>query len=73
MKRQKNKKVIVDATVVWKALKPQYNGFICGYGYHGKRGYNRNAEKRKPLDEKKEGFDPSFFYPLKSFLLTSNI
>ena len=52
MKRQKNKKVVVDATIVWKALKPQqYNGFMCGYGYHGKKGYNRNAEKRKPLDE----------------------
>ena len=38
MKRQKNKKVVVDATIVWKALKPQqYNGFMCGYGYHGKR------------------------------------
>lgn len=52
MKRQKNKKIVVDATIVWKALKPQqYNGFMCGYGYHGKKGYNRNAEKRKPLDE----------------------
>lgn len=52
MKRQKNKKVVVDATIVWKALKPQqYNSFMCGYGYHGKKGYNRNAEKRKPLDE----------------------
>lgn len=61
MKRQKNKKVVVDATIVWKALKPQYISFMCGYGYHGKKGYNRNAEKRKPLDEKKRDPIPLFF------------
>ena len=51
MKKKKKKKVVVDATVVWKALKPQYISFMCGYDYNGKKGYNRNAEKRKLLDE----------------------
>lgn len=51
MKRQKNKKVVIDASIVWNAQKPQYNGFMCGYGYHGKKGCDRNAEKRKLLDE----------------------
>lgn len=51
MKRKKNKKVVVDAATIWNAQKPQYNGFMCGYGHHGKKGYDRNAEKRKPLDE----------------------
>lgn len=50
-----------------------YNGFMCGYDYHGKKGYDQNAEKCKPLDKKKEGFDPSFFYSLKNFLLTLSI
>lgn len=46
----KSNKLVIDASTVWQAQKPRYNGFACGHGAHGKRGYNRNAEKRKPLD-----------------------
>lgn len=47
----KNKKVIIiDSMTIWKANKPQYNGFAGGYGYHGSRKYDRNKMKRKPLE-----------------------
>lgn len=42
--------IVIDAVTIWESQKPRYNGFACGHGAHGKRGYNRNAEKRKPLD-----------------------
>lgn len=46
----KSNLLVIDAHTVWQSQKPRYNGFACGHGAHGKRGYNRNAEKRKPLD-----------------------
>ena len=46
----KTNHLVIDAVTVWEAQKPRYNGFACGHGAHGKRGYNRNAEKRKPID-----------------------
>ena len=30
---------------------PRYNGYACGNGAHGKRGYDRNAEKRRFREE----------------------
>ena len=42
--------MVIDSMTVWNAQKPRYNGFACGHGAHGKRGYDRNAQKRKPLD-----------------------
>ena len=41
--------MVIDAMTVWQAQKPRYNGFACGHGYHDKRGYDRNAEKRKMM------------------------
>lgn len=41
--------IVIDKMTVWQAQKPRYNGFACGHGFHGKRGYNRAAEKRKAL------------------------
>lgn len=41
--------IVIDAMTVWQMQKPRYNGFACGYGFHGKRGYDRNAEKRKMM------------------------
>lgn len=29
------------------ASKPLYNGYACGYGAHGHRGYDRRAENKK--------------------------
>lgn len=51
-KKRKKKKAlrVIDAMTIWNAQKPHYNAYMCGYGAHGKRGYDRNAEKRKPLD-----------------------
>lgn len=45
-----------------------YNGFMCGYDYLGKKEYNRNAEKRKPLDEKR-GIESLFFLSSKKFFI----
>lgn len=49
-KTRRAKNMVIDSMTVWNAQKPRFNGFACGHGAHGKRGYNRNAEKRKPLD-----------------------
>ena len=49
-KAPKGNVIIIDAVTVWESQKPRYNGFACGYGAHGKRKYDRNKEKRKPLD-----------------------
>lgn len=49
---RKNNRIVIDSMTVWKARKPKYNGFACGYGAHeSKKGYNRAAEKRKFLRE----------------------
>ena len=29
------------------AQMPQYNAYATGYGAHGKKGYDRNAEKKR--------------------------
>lgn len=42
--------LVIDAVTVWESQKPRYNGFACGHGAHGKRKYDRNAEKRKGYD-----------------------
>lgn len=46
----KTDKMVIDAMTIWESQKPQYNGFSCGYGAHGKSKYDRNKEKRKGLD-----------------------
>lgn len=48
-KAPKNGPLVIDAMTIWQAQKPQYNGFACGHGTHGKRGYDRNTEKRKMM------------------------
>jgi hypothetical protein len=49
---RKNNRIVIDSMTVWKAQKPKYNGFACGYGAHeNKRGYNRAKEKREFLRE----------------------
>ena len=53
-KLPKTSTMTIDAMTIWESQKPRYNGFACGHGAHGKRGYNRNAMKRKPLDWQEE-------------------
>lgn len=48
---KKNNRLVIDSMTVWNAQKPRFNGFACGHGAHGKRGYNRNAEKRRFRNE----------------------
>lgn len=50
MKTKRKKIIVIDSMTIWEFQKPKYNGFACGYGIHGKRKYDRNAIKRKPLD-----------------------
>ena len=47
----KTSAMTISAMTIWESQKPKYNGFTCGYGAHGKRKYDRNAEKRKALCE----------------------
>lgn len=49
MKTKKKKILIIDSMTIWDMQKPHYNGYACGYGPHGKKKYDRNKEKRKPL------------------------
>lgn len=42
-----DKFVVMDSIEATRVKKPQYNGYSCGYGPHGKHGYDRNAEKRR--------------------------
>lgn len=37
----------ISSLEVTRAHMPKYNGFGCGYGAHGTRGYNRNQEKKR--------------------------
>lgn len=42
-----NKILVLDSYQATMIRKPKFNGFQTGHGPHGKRGYNRLAEKRK--------------------------
>ena len=46
MAKKKHKKYTITSAQIFDATKPQFNGFSCGYGAHGKRGYDRNKQKR---------------------------
>jgi hypothetical protein len=37
----------ITAGMRFDADKPRYNGFGCGHGAHGSRGYDRGAAKRE--------------------------
>lgn len=47
-KKNKVQKVaIISAIEIFEMRKPQYNGFTCGYGAHGNKGYNRRKVKEQ--------------------------
>lgn len=48
-KKRNANQMTIDAMTIWNIQKPRYNGFSCGYGVHGKRGYDRNAMKRQSV------------------------
>lgn len=50
IKLTKHGPLIITSEALFEARKPRYNGFAAGYGAHGKRKYDRNAAKRRPLD-----------------------
>ncbi|HAM16015.1 MAG TPA: hypothetical protein DCP91_09210 [Eggerthellaceae bacterium] len=41
-----NRFVVMSSYEATMAQKPRYDGFAVGHGAHGKRGYDRNAQKR---------------------------
>lgn len=47
-KKNKVQKVaIISAIEIFEMRKPQYNGFACGHGAHGNKGYNRRKVKEQ--------------------------
>lgn len=52
MAKKKAQKVItISAMEIWEMRKPRYDGYMCGHGAHGNKGYNRRKEKAKFLKE----------------------
>ncbi len=47
MKRKIQKVAIISAIEIFEMQKPQYNGYLCGYGAHGSKGYNRRKVKEQ--------------------------
>lgn len=46
MKSKSRKVMTITPQMIFDAAKPQFNGYVCGYGYYGKKKYDRNAAKR---------------------------
>lgn len=47
-KKNKVQKVgVISAIEIFEMRKPQYNGFACGHGAHGNKGYNRRKVKEQ--------------------------
>ena len=48
MSKKKNlvKPITIDPMTIWHIQKPQYNGYICGYGAHGKNKYSRKQKHK---------------------------
>lgn len=47
MSKRRKKKYVITKEQIFDAQKPQYNGFIVGYGVHGKTKYNRMKSKQE--------------------------
>lgn len=41
---KKLKPIQIDAMTVWQSQKPRYNGYVGGYGVHGKTKYSRKEK-----------------------------
>ena len=46
-----NRFTVLTSIEATRMAKPRFDGYACGYGYHGRRGYDRNAEKRRFMAE----------------------
>lgn len=48
MSKRKKKigSITIDPMTIWNMQKPQYNGYICGYGIHGKTKYSRKQKHK---------------------------
>jgi len=48
MSKHKNQKVLIISSMeIWEMRKPRYDGFMCGHGAHGNKGYNRRKAKEQ--------------------------
>ena len=48
MSKKKNIHVAtISAIEIFEMRKPQYNGYACGHGAHGHKGYNRRKVKEQ--------------------------
>ena len=48
MSKKKNQKVLIISSMeIWEMRKPRYDGFACGHGAHGNKGYNRRKVKEQ--------------------------
>ena len=48
MSKKKNIHIATISTIeIFEMRKPQYNGFACGHGAHGNKGYNRRKVKEQ--------------------------
>lgn len=46
-RKKKTQKIgVITSVQIFDAQKPQFNGYSCGYGAHGSKGYSRCKEKR---------------------------
>lgn len=47
-KKKKAQKIgVITSQQIFDMQKPQFNGWACGHGAHGHKGYNRRAVKRQ--------------------------
>lgn len=47
MSKKNQKIIIISAVEIWEMRKPKYDGYICGHGAHGHKGYNRRKVKEQ--------------------------
>jgi len=45
-KRKHHGSITIDPKIIWNARKPHYNGWMCGYGAHGKNKYSRKQKHK---------------------------
>lgn len=47
-KKNKTQKIgVITSQQIFDAQKPQFNGWACGHGAHGSKGYNRRKMKKQ--------------------------
>ena len=46
-KKKTQKVMVISAMEIWEMRKPRYDGFACGHGAHGHKGYDRRKVKEQ--------------------------